>query len=488
MPSHLKQDFEVPCAKMSYRKPPTGPTRYTGSGNRVPINDKPAEGSAGVLWTNAFQVNLSQDLKVYRYKVDVSPPWPNKRIRQHMMKKLLGWVRSSHNVNAASNMSDQLLAIHPIPLSQVTLPHPKKEKMDVERHRLQVSDDKNQTTSPHTGGLLSKETTDFGSAQSQQSQKPVVPGKAPIAVPFIPKKPAKSEPSVSKAKSDEASLHKPKNAEAPETPAEVGDYDFTFLISFWDDKRDGMLPFAPFLTSIRNESAIEHKEEYLAALNLLLRIGPGEREDVLTVGRERLFDTSASAFKDVGSGLQLRTGFFTSFRPVPGRLVLNMNTNRAAFYKPGPLTDLINAWKSSNNVESFDVPGGRSKWNPLLELDQFLRGIVIETTHLKGEIVDGKLEDGKLSEQRRGTITGLARTNAVPTPANSFFDYLPEDAPAGAKAVEISVASYFEKRKLRESSDDSVANSTRPPKDNSRIRWSGITDRKPWHSLSSTGV
>ncbi|KAL5520600.1 hypothetical protein ACEPAF_2601 [Sanghuangporus sanghuang] len=101
----------------------------------------------------------------------------------------------------------------------------------------------------------------------------------------------------------------------------------------------------------------------LAALNIVLAQHPS-RNGVM-VGRNRFF-FSHETF-NLGGGLEAWKGFYSSVRPAYKQLMVNVNVATTAFYSEG---NLANAMLEFRNA-SF---GAR--------VDQFVRGIRIQTTHL----------------------------------------------------------------------------------------------------------
>lgn len=101
----------------------------------------------------------------------------------------------------------------------------------------------------------------------------------------------------------------------------------------------------------------------LAALNIVLAQYPS-RNGVM-VGRNRFFFPHETF--NLGGGLEAWKGFYSSVRPAYKQLMVNVNVATTAFYSEG---NLANAMVEFRNA-SF---GAR--------VDQFVRGIRIQTTHL----------------------------------------------------------------------------------------------------------
>ena len=351
--------------------------------------------------------NNKPALKVYRYRVECQPELPNKRIRHLMMNALLAKITEDNGVVAASNMSDQLLSLQKVPTGKRIIPHPKKVKMDAKK----LAEQAKEASSSQAQDQQDQPQTGVDSEKQSATQQPVA-----------------TQPPASEALSPN------------DDPAQIGNYDFTFTISeLGTEGDDGALDFRHLFSHLTSlgSGVMSNKQEYLAALNILFRRMPSKRDDVLAVGHERLFQTT-TAGEDVGWGLNLKTGYFTSFRTVPDRLVLNVNTNRAAFYNPIALDDLIKAFiakeKSFGDPKpsevNLEVDLANNHTVRLQRLSRFLQGLIVKTTHLHSS----------LGEERVATITGLPTTRHRPTVQTEKFRYVSGD---GKAAKNTTVRDYF---------------------------------------------
>ena len=83
-------------------------------------------------------------------------------------------------------------------------------------------------------------------------------------------------------------------------------------------------------------------------------------------------------------------GYFSSLRTSPGKLILNLNSTVAPFYKTGPLPELCMAFMDIRDYR--DIAHLIDK--KLITLSRFLKGLSIKVT----EMVDGKSHRFKIKE------------------------------------------------------------------------------------------
>ncbi|GAM91567.1 hypothetical protein ANO11243_096190 [Dothideomycetidae sp. 11243] len=132
--------------------------------------------------------------------------------------------------------------------------------------------------------------------------------------------------------------------------------------------------------------------QILQSLNILLGHYPQSRPDTTTVGgNNHFFFGQRKVEFDLGGGLQGLRGYFRSVRLGTGRLLVNINVNHAVFFRPGPLTELINIF---GQTYGYHRP----------QLERFLRKVRVETTHLP-------VKKNKAGQKipRIKTIWGLAK-------------------------------------------------------------------------------
>jgi hypothetical protein len=130
---------------------------------------------------------------------------------------------------------------------------------------------------------------------------------------------------------------------------------------------------------------------------------------------------SGRAVEPISGGLEVWKGIFASFRPGPGRLLLNADTAATAFYAPGPILDLI---RQVLNIRPNEVIG-RLNDQEIGRVERLLRGVRIEVSHRGATF------------KRKYKILGLTSTPC----AETYFDLNDE---SGSKKC--SVAAYFEEK------------------------------------------
>ena len=127
------------------------------------------------------------------------------------------------------------------------------------------------------------------------------------------------------------------------------------------------------LTYLSDTSGIaryDDKDEVLQTLNIAMARKPSSSPDIAVLpGANRFFPTNQAA-SDLGGGLVALRGYYTSVRTATLRLLINVNSITAAFYREGPLLDLMRQFRA-------DL-GGRSLWH----MNSFLKGVRVEVTHL----------------------------------------------------------------------------------------------------------
>jgi eukaryotic translation initiation factor 2C len=104
----------------------------------------------------------------------------------------------------------------------------------------------------------------------------------------------------------------------------------------------------------------------ISALNLVLQQHP-IRSGAIRVGKNRHFFPSREDIHSLGMGVDVWKGFYTSVRPAYNQLMVNVNVCMTAFYAPGNLADIIQAFKRT----SFGAMP-----------NDFKKGIKVTTKHL----------------------------------------------------------------------------------------------------------
>ncbi|KAI3393972.1 hypothetical protein diail_3451 [Diaporthe ilicicola] len=155
------------------------------------------------------------------------------------------------------------------------------------------------------------------------------------------------------------------------------------------------LPVGRFIESLTSTSlptTLDDKYAMLQAFNIFLNHYAKSRGELVTFG-SKTFPMEAAG-KDLGGGLVAIQGFFSSVRAATGRILVNVNVCYSAFYRPGPLINLMAAC------------GVQDRYR----LEQFLSGARVKTTHrntpnVKTIIGLASLHDGRGSSQPRPKVS-----------------------------------------------------------------------------------
>ncbi|KAF2470803.1 putative RNA interference and gene silencing protein [Lindgomyces ingoldianus] len=144
-----------------------------------------------------------------------------------------------------------------------------------------------------------------------------------------------------------------------------------------------------YLNSTNLGQSFGDKEELTQALNIFLNHYAKSANNLATIGSTKSFSLNQNAARgDLGSGLEVIRGFFSSVRVATCRILVNINVSYGAFYHAGPLLALMNNYGVRNTVA----------------LEKFLKSVRVQTTHLPEK-------RNKANEviPRVKTIFGLAR-------------------------------------------------------------------------------
>lgn len=169
------------------------------------------------------------------------------------------------------------------------------------------------------------------------------------------------------------------------------------------------------------------KLETIQALNVLMTHGPGSDSNIATAGGNKFYpfgNHPQVQFADLGSGLQALRGYFTSVRTSVNRLLVNVNVATGAFYKPGPLLDMMR-----------EFTGGAPPANDFQyrKLAAFVRLLKIETNYLPDRKTKG-------TKRKVHVITNLSPFNKNST--NITFI----ETDKNGKTNKVSIADYFKKQ------------------------------------------
>ncbi|KAF5576968.1 eukaryotic translation initiation factor 2C 2 [Fusarium pseudocircinatum] len=109
------------------------------------------------------------------------------------------------------------------------------------------------------------------------------------------------------------------------------------------------------------------KQELTQALNIFLNHYARSANNLVTIGSTKSFSLHNNAARgDIGSGLEIIRGFFSSVRVATCRILVNINVSHGAFYHAAPLPALMSSYGVYNTAM----------------LERFLKLLRIQTTHL----------------------------------------------------------------------------------------------------------
>ncbi|KAF9766502.1 hypothetical protein IL306_001103, partial [Fusarium sp. DS 682] len=144
-----------------------------------------------------------------------------------------------------------------------------------------------------------------------------------------------------------------------------------------------------YLNSTSLGQSLGDKQELTQALNIFLNHYARSAKNLVTIGSTKSFSLNSDAARgDIGSGLEIIRGFFSSVRIATCRILVNINVSHGAFYHAAPLPALMNSYGVRSTVM----------------LEKFLKFLRIKTTHLPE-----KRNKANQVIPRVKTIFGLAR-------------------------------------------------------------------------------
>ncbi|OBS15131.1 hypothetical protein FPOA_13979 [Fusarium poae] len=144
-----------------------------------------------------------------------------------------------------------------------------------------------------------------------------------------------------------------------------------------------------YLNSTSLSQSLLDKQELTQALNIFLNHYAKSSKNLVTIGSTKSFSLSSDAARgDIGSGLEIIRGFFSSVRVATCRILVNINVSHGAFYHAVPLPGLMKSYGLRSTVM----------------LERFLKLVRIQTMHLPE-----KRNKANEVVPRVKTIFGLAR-------------------------------------------------------------------------------
>jgi eukaryotic translation initiation factor 2C len=144
-----------------------------------------------------------------------------------------------------------------------------------------------------------------------------------------------------------------------------------------------------YLSSTNLSESFHDKQELTQALNIFLNHYAKSADNIAAIGSSKTFSLNQSPGRgDLGAGLEVIRGFFSSVRVATCRILVNINASYGAFYRAGPLPALMHSYGTRSTVA----------------LEKFLKLVRVETTHLRE-----KRNKANKVIPRIKTIFGLAR-------------------------------------------------------------------------------
>ena len=209
-------------------------------------------------------------------------------------------------------------------------------------------------------------------------------------------------------------------------------------------KRVTLSELAAYLSST-SPSAHYDKGDAVQALNIVVNQIATTKPGFVTVHGNKFYPTEGPLFdsRDIGGGLLALRGYYSSVRTGPMRSLLNVNVASGAFYRPGPLIELMDTFRLANNTSM-------SKPRLMQSLSRFLTGLRVSTNHTILRDTHGKpiMERGKPKTIRKvHTLSGLAHTMKKNPPGQNSEEVKFKMEEGDAAGKEITIAQYFEKGK-----------------------------------------
>ncbi|KAJ4984158.1 eukaryotic translation initiation factor 2C 3 [Stagonosporopsis vannaccii] len=171
-------------------------------------------------------------------------------------------------------------------------------------------------------------------------------------------------------------------------------------------------------------SSYSLKLETIQALNVLMAHGPSSDSNIAIAGGNKFYPFANHPqvqVAELGSGLQALRGYFTSVRTSVSRLLVNVNVATGAFYKPGPLIDVMLEFSGGPTTN----PSQHSK------LSAFVRLLKFETNYLPDRKAKGK------TKRKQHIITNLSAFGSNSN--NTTFVMVDKNG----RSTKMSITEYF---------------------------------------------
>jgi eukaryotic translation initiation factor 2C len=177
------------------------------------------------------------------------------------------------------------------------------------------------------------------------------------------------------------------------------------------------------------------KLETIQALNVIMAHGPSSERNIATANGNKFYpfgNHPQVQLADLGGGLQAVRGYFGSVRTGVNRILFNLNVATGAFYKSGPLLEVM---------QSFTGGPPPANQIQLRKLAAFVRKLRFETNYIQETDKAGKVKkDPKgrpITKRKVHSISDLSRfgQNARTMKFN--------EVGANGVVTEVSVEAYF---------------------------------------------
>jgi eukaryotic translation initiation factor 2C len=163
----------------------------------------------------------------------------------------------------------------------------------------------------------------------------------------------------------------------------------TYKIRVCYTKTLSMSDLLDWMNSTNLGQTFGDKPELTQGLNIFLNHYAKSANALASVGSSKTFSLAPGAARgDLGGGLEVIRGFFSSVRVATARILVNINVSHGAFYQHGPLPGLMQTYGTDNTVA----------------LEKFLKMVRVQTNHLPE-----KRNKANKVIPRIKTIFGLAR-------------------------------------------------------------------------------
>jgi eukaryotic translation initiation factor 2C len=177
------------------------------------------------------------------------------------------------------------------------------------------------------------------------------------------------------------------------------------------------------------------KLETIQALNIIMAYGPSSQRDITTAGGNKFYPFGTHPqlqIANLGGGLQALRGYFSSVRTSVNRILVNVNVATGAFYKSGPLLEVMN-----------DFTGGRDPENDVQQrkMAAFVRKLRFETNYITDTDKSGNVKKDSnrrpITKRKVHLISDLSRygQNALTT---KF-----KEVDTNGSVKEVTINTYF---------------------------------------------